>query len=99
MFMTIPTRKYLHGMPGPHLRSIISMLRWFIVHLVELRSPGFPQIARQLATWPLITTTAKSLELYEREAKKRNLKLRPHKTSQKILKKLKGRRKGKRLVF
>ena len=97
--MTIPTQKDLHGIPAPDLRSLISMLRWFIVHLVELRSPGFPQIARQLATWPLIATTAKSLKLYEREAKRRNLKLRPHKTSQRILKKLKGRRKGKRLVF
>ncbi len=95
MLMTIPTQKVVHGIPGPDLRLLISMLRWFIVHLIELRSPEFPQIARQLATWPLITTTAKSLELYEREAKRRKLKLRPHKTSEKILKKLKGRRKGR----
>jgi hypothetical protein len=92
--MTIPTQEDLHGIPKPDLRPLISMLRLFIVHLVELRSPGFPQIARQLATWPLITTTAKNLELYEREAKRRNLRLRPHKSSQRILKKLKGRRKG-----
>lgn len=95
MFMRIPTQKDLHGIPKPDLRPLISMLRQFILHLIELRSPGFPQIARQLAPWPLITTTAKSLELYEREAKRRNLKLRPHKTSEKILKKLKGRRKGR----
>jgi hypothetical protein len=97
--MTIPTQKVLHEIPRPDLRPMISMLRWFLVHLIELRSPGFPQSARQLAPWPLITTTAKNLELYEREAKRRKLKLRPHKTSEKILKKLKGRRKGKRLVF
>ena len=93
--MRIPTQKDLHGIPKPDLRPMISMLRWFIVHLIELRSPGFPQIARQLATWPLITTAAKNLELYEREAKRRRLKLRPHKASEKILKKLEARRKGR----
>ena len=97
--MRIPTQKVLYGIPGPDLRSIISVLRRLLVHLIELKSPELPQSFRQEATWSRITTTAKSLELYEREAKRRNLKLRPHKTSEKILKKLKERRKGKRLVF